>query len=376
MTRKWTLLNHTLISPLLPRRPGVSDLQKSRDQFVICILLSAYLYILFINLFSRFALSPIEPIHTIISVFSLIVLIGATVSVAILKFTGQRAVALNTFIAALSAAFTWAALQTGGLFSPINPCVIILPILAIMGISVRAGIAWSIALFLAAYTLFSADQQGIHFHSVIPEKDLSIAVFAGLSTATSFIIFITIYYDLTSRTLHKQFEDEHNKYIHLAHHDSLTGIANRRHFINEIESAIYNAKLVNTSFSVLFFDLNQFKEINDTGGHHIGDTILVEFAKRLRSHTRATDVVARLGGDEFSILLLGLCDKNIIKQKISTYLLSLDEPIHIENITYLISASVGYAIYPDNGHDYESLLRAADQNMYKVKNTHKNAITK
>jgi diguanylate cyclase (GGDEF)-like protein len=93
----------------------------------------------------------------------------------------------------------------------------------------------------------------------------------------------------------------------------------------------------------------------------------MEFAKRLRAQSRATDIVARLGGDEFSMLLRGLSDCEVIKTKISSYSEALAKPLTLENINYQISASIGYAIYPKHGKDYESLLKVADHKMYSVK---------
>uniref|UniRef100_UPI003566EAE7 diguanylate cyclase domain-containing protein n=1 Tax=Zhongshania sp. TaxID=1971902 RepID=UPI003566EAE7 len=121
------------------------------------------------------------------------------------------------------------------------------------------------------------------------------------------------------------------------------------------------------SFCVLYFDLNDFKNINDTLGHHSGDMILVEFAKRLRAQSRGTDIIARLGGDEFCMLLPGLSDSDVIKTKILSYSKALAEPLTLENTSYQISASIGYAVYPRHGVDYESLLKVADQKMYSVK---------
>ena len=367
MTSRLAPLKKALIDPWLPRRPGSTNIQKYRDQFVVSTLLSTFLFIVIATALNHFLFNFSASGKTLFGIFSVLTSVGTVSAMMILKLTGHRSLALNLFICTLGAALLLITLQSGGLHSPANPSAIIFPVLATMGISARAGLIWTLLIFITGCLLFYADLQGIHFDNFITQENLGFAVFSGLFTANSFIIFIIIYSDISLRTLRIRFEDEHNRYIHLALHDSLTGIANRRHFINEIERAIFNAKLVGTPFSVLFFDLNHFKKINDSVGHHIGDGVLIEFAKRLRENTRASDIVARLGGDEFSILLLGLNDIDVITQKISSYAATLLPPIHIENEEYQISASIGYAIYPKHGSDYESLLKAADQNMYAAK---------
>lgn len=367
MTNRRASLKKALIDPWLPRRPGSTNIQKYRDQFVISTLLSTFLFIVIATALNHFLFNFSASGKTLFGIFSVLTSVGTVSAMMILKLTGRRSLALNLFICTLGAALLLITLQSGGLHSPANPSAIIFPVLATMGISARAGLIWTLLIFITGCLLFYADLQGIHFDNFITQENLGFAVFSGLFTANSFIIFIIIYSDISLRTLRIRFEEEHNRYIHLALHDSLTGIANRRHFINEIERAIFNAKLVGTPFSVLFFDLNHFKKINDSVGHHIGDGVLIEFAKRLRENTRASDIVARLGGDEFSILLLGLNDIDVITQKISSYAATLLPPIHIENEEYQISASIGYAIYPRHGSDYESLLKAADQNMYAAK---------
>ena len=367
MTSRLAPLKKALIDPWLPRRPGSTNIQKYRDQFVVSTLLSTLLFIVITTILNHVLFDFSASGKTLFGIFSALTAVGTVSAMMILKLTGRRSLALNVFICTLGIALLLITLQSGGLHSPANPTAIIFPVLATMGIGATAGFIWTVLIFLAGCTLFYADLQGIHFATFITQEKLGFAIFCGLFTANSFIMFIIMYSDISLRTLRIKFEEEHNRYIHLALHDSLTGIANRRHFINEIERAIFNAKLVGTPFSVLFFDLNHFKKINDSVGHHIGDGVLIEFAKRLRENTRASDIVARLGGDEFSILLLGLNDVDVIKQKISSYSAALLPPIPIENEEYHISASIGYAVYPKHGSDYESLLKAADQNMYAAK---------
>jgi len=361
------LFRGSLIEPWLPQTPDISNYQRHRNRFVVCVLWGTLLYIAAVVLISQLGFDIEIESRRLLTVFSLTSIFGIVVALLTLRFTGRQILALNLFITTLSLGLLHIVLNTGGIYSPMVPCAIIMPALATLSISTRAGIIWSVIILVFSTAFYIAAKAGIVFANAIAPETAILAEFVGIFTATAFIIFITVYYDISTRRLRALFENEHSKFIHLAHHDSLTGLANRRYFINEIERAIFDASINNTSFCVLYFDLNDFKNINDTLGHHCGDIILMEFAKRLRAQSRATDIVARLGGDEFSMLLLGLGDSEVIKTKISSYSEALAKPLTLENINYQISASIGYAIYPKHGKDYESLLKVADHKMYSVK---------
>jgi diguanylate cyclase (GGDEF)-like protein len=362
-----SLFRSYLIEPWLPQTPDISNYQRHRNRFVVCVLWGTLLYIAAVVLISQLGFNIEIESRQLLTVFSLTAILGIVSALFTLRFTGRQILALNLFITTLSLGLLYIVLNTGGIYSPMAPCAIIMPALATLSISARAGIIWSFIIFAFSTAFYIAAKAGIAFTNVIAQETAILAEFVGIFTATTFIIFITVYYDISTRRLRALFETEHSKFIHLAHHDSLTGLANRRHFINEIERAIFDASINNTSFCVLYFDLNEFKNINDTLGHHYGDMILMEFAKRLRAQSRASDIIARLGGDEFSMLLPGLGDSEVIKTKILSYSEALAKPLTLEDITYQISASIGYAIYPKHGKDCESLLKVADHKMYSVK---------
>ncbi len=361
------LFRSYLIEPWLPQSPEISNYQLYRNRFVVSVLWGTLLYVAAVVLISQLGFNVEAASRYLLTVFSLIAISGIVAALFSIRFTGRQILALNIFVTTLSLGLLYIILHTGGIYSPMTPCAIIMPALATLSIGATAGIIWSCIVFTFSSAFYFAAKSGIIFTNVIAPETQILAEFGGIFTAAAFIIFITVYYDLSTRKLRVLFENEHNKFIHLAHHDSLTGLANRRHFINEIERAIFDASLNNTSFCVLYFDLNDFKNINDTLGHHSGDMILVEFAKRLRAQSRGTDIIARLGGDEFCMLLPGLSDSDVIKTKILSYSKALAEPLTLENTSYQISASIGYAVYPRHGVDYESLLKVADQKMYSVK---------
>jgi diguanylate cyclase (GGDEF)-like protein len=361
------LIRSLFIEAWLPKTPGTSDYRHYRNRFVISILWGTLLYIVAVVLLSQFWFHiEIESLNVLRS-FAIIAISGIATALVTLRFTGRQILALNIALVIISLGLVYLILKTAGIYSPFTLCTIIIPALATLCISGSAGIIWSFIILVYNCTLFAAAKYGIIFTNVVAPETQTLAEFAGIFTAIAFIVFITVYYDLSNRKLRGLFDLEHNKFVHLAHHDSLTGLANRRYFINEVEQAIFESSINNSTFCVLYFDLNDFKNINDTLGHHHGDSILVEFATRLRAHSRATDMIARLGGDEFSMLLLGLNDSETINRKIQAYSEALAVPLHFDDSSYHISASIGYAVYPRHGTDYESLLNVADQKMYSVK---------
>jgi diguanylate cyclase (GGDEF)-like protein len=350
-----------------PNTPRQSDYQKSSNRFVISVLLSTFAYACAIIISSHLLL-PLEPQgKTLVIAFSSILASGILLALFTIRFGGQRITALNIFIATLSAGLALVSMQTGGVQSPVNPCIIAIPALATLSIGAVAGAIWSLVVATAATLLFLAANYGYVFTNIIAPHYMAVAEFSSLLTAASFTLFIIIYSEISSKKLHELFNAEHLQFIQLAHSDSLTGLANRRYFINEIEAAIAKARIDSSTFCILYFDLNNFKKINDNLGHHNGDQVLLEFALRLSKLSRSSDLVARLGGDEFCIILPGLTDAKTIEQKIHNYLQVLDTPLLLENIPYQISASIGYAAYPEHGTDYEALLQVADQKMYRVK---------
>ncbi len=156
----------------------------------------------------------------------------------------------------------------------------------------------------------------------------------------------------------------------LAYMDRLTGLANRAMFNDRLQAAIVEAQLDRRGsagdFSVMMMDLDRFKLVNDTLGHHIGDLLLCEVALRLRAALRETDIVARLGGDEFAVLLPG--DASEGAQRVATHLLkTLEQPIMIEGQLVDVGASMGIVAFPQHGTDMNVLMRRADIAMYVAK---------
>jgi diguanylate cyclase (GGDEF)-like protein len=149
--------------------------------------------------------------------------------------------------------------------------------------------------------------------------------------------------------------------------DPLTGLANRRLFYDRLQQAIRHAHRYGGKVGILYVDLDRFKDINDRHGHHIGDAVLTEVAKRLSSCIRDSDTVARLGGDEFVVLLDGVQGREDYQAAAHKIEQALNTETRFCGLDVDIAASIGQALYPDDGADEDALIRAADAAMYRVK---------
>ena len=157
-----------------------------------------------------------------------------------------------------------------------------------------------------------------------------------------------------------------------ANFDPLTELPNRRMFHGRLEHAIMKSRRDGQRIAILFIDLDHFKEINDTLGHHQGDILLVDAARRIRSCVRESDTVARLGGDEFTVILSDLSavsPVDVIAQKILDV---MQAPFQLGEEQAFVSASIGITLYPDDAHDVDDLLKHADQAMYAAKGAGRN----
>lgn len=157
-----------------------------------------------------------------------------------------------------------------------------------------------------------------------------------------------------------------------ANHDLLTTLPNRILFLDRLEQSIKLAQRHGTKMALIFLDLDDFKHINDSLGHNIGDKVLVEITKRMKNQIRKSDSIARLGGDEFCIILNDVNNVDDISDIIINGMNSLKTPLNVDNNLLHVGMSVGVTIYPDDGEDPNTLLKNADAAMYKAKENGKN----
>jgi diguanylate cyclase (GGDEF)-like protein len=169
-----------------------------------------------------------------------------------------------------------------------------------------------------------------------------------------------------SRRLNIQIEENRR----LGLHDSLTGLPNRALFTDRTERAVALARRSATSVAILLINLDRFKEVNDTLGHHMGDALIREVAHRLQLELRDADTIARLGGDEFAVLMPDVRDPDAPVHCALRVLDAVRRPFDVEGITLEIDASIGAASFPDDGADVTRLLQCADVAMYAAKEEH------
>ena len=179
--------------------------------------------------------------------------------------------------------------------------------------------------------------------------------------------YVAVFSDITA------IKDSQKQLDFLANHDPLTGLANRRMFNQRVEQVVARAQHTNEQFALLFVDLDHFKNVNDSLGHHVGDEFLRGVAQRLESQLRASDILARRGGDEFIFLIENITtshDAALVAQKLIN---ALNQPLTIDQHELFITASIGISLFPGDGEDVHTLVKHADTAMYQAKAHGRNA---
>jgi diguanylate cyclase (GGDEF)-like protein len=184
---------------------------------------------------------------------------------------------------------------------------------------------------------------------------------------------IEVGHDVTEHlTTQKILEEQKDALDYQAHYDELTSLPNRVLYLDRLKHAMNMAKRNQSKVAILFIDLDHFKEINDSIGHHAGDEVLKTCALRLKNTLRQSDTISRFGGDEFTVILENISHKNEIIDIVQMMLTSLKNPYQFEERKLYSGASIGISIYPDNGKHYQSLMKNADAAMYKAKEKGRN----
>ncbi len=179
--------------------------------------------------------------------------------------------------------------------------------------------------------------------------------------------YVSVFNDIT------KYKQQEAHIHHQAYYDALTDLPNRLLFADRLKQAVAHAYRQRQQLAVMFLDLDRFKQVNDSFGHHVGDQLLQEVAKRLQALVRADDTVARLGGDEFTLLLQNVSHADDAIRIADQVIKAFDSPIVIEKHELFTSTSIGIAIYPYDGTDAETLMKNADSAMYLAKRNGRNS---
>ncbi|ABA88075.1 sensor diguanylate cyclase/phosphoesterase, PAS, PAS and Hist_Kin_Sens domain-containing [Syntrophotalea carbinolica DSM 2380] len=178
--------------------------------------------------------------------------------------------------------------------------------------------------------------------------------------------------------LQARFISEQNKaqkkIAYLAHYDQLTGLANRSLLKERFDYAVRHAMRSGSQVALCLLDLDGFKAINDLQGHHVGDQLLCEVAKRLQTSIRSTDMAARIGGDEFVILFTDMQKTSVATTLVQKAMSCFTSAYDLQEHTHTITASMGVAIFPEDGHDFPTLFKHADAAMYFAKESGRNGV--
>ncbi|MEM6705892.1 MAG: EAL domain-containing protein [Acidobacteriota bacterium] len=263
----------------------------------------------------------------------------------------------------------------GGGFSDVSSSwFVTVPLLAGLLIGLRATWLWTIVVALTSLGLWMLPSAGIELANQVPPDLLpAFAIVQRLAALAAVGLLLSLY--LAGQK--KVAEEIHG----LAFNDPLTGLQNRKSFTDSLGEALDNAKRNEDCLALLFIDLDRFKEYNDTLGHLAGDQILRWVADVLESQIRSTDLVtgpgreaphedftiSRLGGDEFTVVLGNIGSKQRAAQAAQRLLDALCAPVTIGGVEIFVSASIGVAVFPEDGRDIETLLRRADAGMYSAK---------
>ena len=219
--------------------------------------------------------------------------------------------------------------------------------------------------------LMLQQQKSINFESQVYKRDGSIiwisenarAVYDEMST---FLYFEGTVEDITDRISYSQ------KIEYQASHDDLTGLPNRVLLKDRLQQAILSAQQTNNKLAVVYLDLDQFKDVNDSMGHIAGDQLLINMSGRLADCLKTTDTVARSGGDEFVIILPNITDMHSLSVTLDNLLEAASKPFEIQQREFIVTCSLGLSFYPNDGEDCDTLLKNADAAMYEAKKAGKN----
>jgi diguanylate cyclase (GGDEF)-like protein len=190
---------------------------------------------------------------------------------------------------------------------------------------------------------------------------------AQAGTGTILILVVTAMITGGLVWLHRAGSQAYGRVAHRAAHDPLTGLPNRSLLHERIGAAIHHADRTQSSAAVLLIDLDRFKEVNDTLGHHCGDQLLIQVARRMQGALRHGDTVARLGGDEFAVLLPQVATIDDVAAAAATLRTALEIPYLLGGVSLTVDASVGAARYPEHAGNADELLQRADTAMYAAK---------
>lgn len=309
-------------------------------------------------------------------IIAILAVIGfAVISRASLKPSLFRASAISMVVLTMLAGFA-GSLTNGGLEGYVAPIMITSPIAAALFLGTRETIVSAISVVVGYTILLLIEPYGIIRPEPYPEDVTSIAALVLLAMATAFCAAGLAYFSNDSKEKIKSLTDAQNQLKaaadhleHAAHHDPLTGLANRQKLQLHIEATIQNADKSYDQICVIHIDLDRFKEVNDMHGHPVGDGVLRKAAERMLHHCDDADLVARIGGDEFVIVTTKSSESSVnnIQSLCDAIIEDINLPILVNGVRCSVGASIGYVISDLACSAAETLITNADIALYASK---------
>lgn len=276
----------------------------------------------------------------------------------------------NSIIASVAVVLFGGILITGGPSkTEVLPLITVPVVLAFMMVGQRSGLVWAVIVAAINYLLVAMDYLGFDFMNVAPAAaQKQLRIFNWTYSFFTIVVLVMIY-EAMNRRLTQERNVERERFRHMAMHDVLTGLPNRKYFDEALQSALALADRSKSPVAIGLLDLNGFKPINDEVGHEAGDIVLQAVSRRMQEAIRKSDKVARLGGDEFALILHNVNTPDDVASVCDKILAAIATPIEIndEGLRLTVSGSLGIALFPSDTRDENELRVFSDKAMYSAK---------
>ncbi len=300
---------------------------------------------------------------------TLLAIIGLSVlvSVLILRYLNNRIAALHLLLLVYTGAFAIACAYFGGTRSPTFALLILAPVMASIVGGTGAGLFWTALVLIIWSVILGLERLGVQFTQIILPQNYNMAITLSYGAmGLSVISIITVYAEM-NKHLREALQGANSELEFLSNHDDLTGLYNRRFYEQRMAQLLERAEITGKTIGLIMFDLDDFKQVNDTHGHGMGDALLKMLGERLRHQVRDIDLIARLGGDEFVVLMENMRSSDDLPEIAAKLVAAVEKPIKVRNEVMALKVSCGFALYPGDGLSRAALEEKADKAMYRAK---------
>ena len=258
-------------------------------------------------------------------------------------------------------------LFNGGMMAPAAAlCLLIVPS-SIFTIGISQLRVWTAVSIIGLLAVGVLDYNGILSPNELPPSARLVDQILSMVAGITVFAMLLVLYEREATNAITQLAEERSRFHYRSLHDELTGMPNRRQFYERAKQSINDAKPMHERRVVLYFDIDRFKQVNDTYGHEAGDLLLIEFAGRVQAKVHSDDIPARLAGDEFALMASIPHGAKSIKTMEKTLKSIVHEPFELPGTLLDVGMSIGHACFPEDGDDLNTLLRVADERMYQDK---------